>query len=180
MTLPQGVRLVKNIMSLVDQQAQDYIANLQDLRRSLRGQASTTAAVVVCRVFDKLEDVGKSIWSFFIPLVLQLRESFAQRVSNFLKRWNSQDKPSATSKSDVWMGLARRSLIRLRDGPSTLIPPRGKNRLARRLSCLHGFCGCVESQARGNPGSLVRLRRACKRWNVLVRFIAATIGTGRR
>ena len=60
----QGVRLIKNIMSLVDQQAQDYIANLQDLRRSIHGQASTTAAVVVCRVLDKLEDVGKSIGPF--------------------------------------------------------------------------------------------------------------------
>ena len=60
----QGVRLIKNIMSLVDQQAQDYIANLQDLRHSLHGQSSTTAAVVVCRVFDKLEDVGKSIGPF--------------------------------------------------------------------------------------------------------------------
>ena len=61
MTASQGVRLVKNIASLVDQQAQDYIANLQDLRRSLRGQASTTAAVMVYRVFEKLEDVGKSL-----------------------------------------------------------------------------------------------------------------------
>jgi hypothetical protein len=65
--MSQGVRLVKNITSLVDQQAQDYIANLQDLRRSLRGQASTTAAVMVCRVLDKLEDAGKSIWSFSFP-----------------------------------------------------------------------------------------------------------------
>ena len=111
MTLYKGVRLVKNIMSLVDQQARDYIANLQDLRRSLCGQASATAAVVVCRVFDKLEDVGKSIWSFFIPLVLQLRQSLAQRVSNFLKRWNLQDELSAASKSDAWMGRARRPLI---------------------------------------------------------------------
>ena len=60
----QGVRLIKNIMSLVDQQAQDYIVNLQDLRRSLHGQASTTAAVVVCRVLDKIEAVGKSIGPF--------------------------------------------------------------------------------------------------------------------
>ena len=70
MTVYKGVRLVKNITSLVDQQARDYIVNLQDLRRSLRGQASTTAAVIVCRVFDKLEDVGKSIWSFSITLIL--------------------------------------------------------------------------------------------------------------
>ena len=106
-----GVRLVKNITSLVDQQARDYIVTLQDLRRSLHGQASTTAAVVVCRVFDKLEDVGKSIWSFFIPLLLQLRQSLAQWVSNFLKRWNLQDELLATSKSDAWMGRAQRSLI---------------------------------------------------------------------
>src|SRR6266852_836023 len=108
MTLHKGVRLVKNITSLVDQQARDYIVNLQDLRRSLRGQASTTAAVVVCRVLDKLEDVGKSIWSFFIPLVLQLKHSLAQRVSNFLKRWDLQNELSATSKSDAWMGRALR------------------------------------------------------------------------
>ena len=76
LTVSQGVRLVKNITSLVDQQARDYIANLQDLRRSLRGQASTTAAVMVCRVFHKLKDVGES---FFIPLVFQLRQSLAQR-----------------------------------------------------------------------------------------------------
>src|SRR6266849_10606105 len=131
MTLHKGVRLVKNIMSLVDQQARDYIATLQDLRRSLRGQASTIAAVMVCRVFDKLEDVGKSIWSFFIPLVLQLRQSPAQRVSNFLKRWNLQDELSATSKSDAWMGRALRLLIPSSDGRSTLIPPMCKNRLAR-------------------------------------------------
>src|SRR5713101_3814063 len=111
LTVSQGVRLVKNITSLVDQQARDFIANLQDLRRSLLGQASTTAAVIVCRVFDKLEDVGKSIWSFFIPLVFQLRQYLMQRVSNFLKRWNLQDKLSATSKSDAWMGRVSRSLI---------------------------------------------------------------------
>ena len=46
-------------MSLVDQQATDYIANLQSLRRNLLGQASTSAAVMVYRVFDQLEDLGK-------------------------------------------------------------------------------------------------------------------------
>ena len=60
---------MKNIMSLVNQQAQDYIFTLQDLRRSLHEQASTSAAVVVHRVFDKLEDVGKSIRPFFILLL---------------------------------------------------------------------------------------------------------------
>ena len=113
MTVSQGVRLVKNITSLVDQQARNYIANLQDLRRSLHGQASTTAAVMVCHVFDKLEDVGKSIWSCLVPLILQLTQSLVQRVSNSLKRWDLQNELSATSKRDAWMGRAPRSLIPL-------------------------------------------------------------------
>ena len=57
----EGMRFIRDIMSLVDQQAQDYIANLQDLRRTLRGQASINAAVMVYRVFDKMEDVGKIV-----------------------------------------------------------------------------------------------------------------------
>jgi len=57
----EGMRFIRDIMSLVDQQARDYIANLQDLRRNLCGQASINAAVMVYRVFDKLEDVGKII-----------------------------------------------------------------------------------------------------------------------
>ena len=52
---------MRDIISMVDQQALEYINNLQDLRRSLRGQASIAAAVMVYRVFDKVEDVGKSI-----------------------------------------------------------------------------------------------------------------------
>ena len=58
--ISEGLRLVKNITSLVDQQTQGYISNLQNLRRSLLGQASTSAAVMVYRVFDKLGDVGKT------------------------------------------------------------------------------------------------------------------------
>ena len=55
---------MRDIISMVDQQALEYIANLQGLRRSLRGQASIVAAVMVYRVFDKVEDVGKSPHSF--------------------------------------------------------------------------------------------------------------------
>ena len=108
LTVFQGVRLVKNITSLVDQQAQDYIVNSQGLRRSLHGQASTTAVVVVCRVSDKLEDVGKP---FFSPLILQLRRSLAQRISNFLKRWDLQNELLAMSEGDALMGRALRLLI---------------------------------------------------------------------
>jgi hypothetical protein len=55
----QGVRLIRDIISLVEKQAQDYIANLQALRRSLYGQTSTSAAVMVYRVFDKLDGLGE-------------------------------------------------------------------------------------------------------------------------
>ena len=64
--IPKGLRLVRDITSLVDQQARDYISNLQDLRRSLLGQAGTVAAVMVYRVFDKLEDLGKRTSSILI------------------------------------------------------------------------------------------------------------------
>ena len=59
----QGVRLIRDIISLVDKQAQDYIANFQALRRSLDVQMSTSAAVMVYRVFDKLDNLGESIQS---------------------------------------------------------------------------------------------------------------------
>ena len=59
----QGVRLMRDIISLVDKQAQDYIANFQALRHSLYGQTSTSAAVMVYRVFDKLDNLGESIQS---------------------------------------------------------------------------------------------------------------------
>src|SRR6266849_5362903 len=52
---------MRDIISVVDQPAKEYTANLQGLRRSLRGQASIASAVMVYRVFDKVEDVGKSI-----------------------------------------------------------------------------------------------------------------------
>ena len=61
LTASQGGRLVKNIMSLVDEQAQDYVDNLRNLRRSLCGQASTAAAVTVYCVFDEVEKIGKSM-----------------------------------------------------------------------------------------------------------------------
>ena len=57
----QGVRMITNIVSLVDKQAQDYAANLQALRQSLYGQTSTSASVMVYRVFDKLDKLGRSI-----------------------------------------------------------------------------------------------------------------------
>jgi hypothetical protein len=57
----QGVRLIRDIISLVEKQAQDYIANLQALRHSLYGQTSTSAAVMVYRVFDKLDNLGECI-----------------------------------------------------------------------------------------------------------------------
>ena len=55
----EGLRLIRDITSLVDEQARGYIASLQNLRHSLLGQAGTVAAVMVYRVFDKLEVIGK-------------------------------------------------------------------------------------------------------------------------
>ena len=63
---------IRDIISLVDKQAQEYIANLQDFRRSLYGQTSTSAAVMVYRVFDKLDNVGESIQSRLHLLFHQL------------------------------------------------------------------------------------------------------------
>ena len=62
----QGLRLVRDITSLVDEQARGYIASLQNLRHSLLGQAGTVAAVMVYRVFDKIEAIGKPTSSILI------------------------------------------------------------------------------------------------------------------
>ena len=52
---------MRDIISIVGQQALEYIANLRGLPRSLCGQASIAAAITVYRVFDMAEDMGKSI-----------------------------------------------------------------------------------------------------------------------
>ena len=52
----EGLRLIRDIASLVDQQAQEYIASLRSLHCNLLGQA--IAVVMVYHVFDKLEDLG--------------------------------------------------------------------------------------------------------------------------
>jgi hypothetical protein len=80
----EGTRFIRDIMSLVGQQAEAYIAKLQDLRRNLRGQASINAAVIAYRVLYKLEVVGKII-PFSIRLCSANKFSI-QRASNFSKR----------------------------------------------------------------------------------------------
>lgn len=52
-------------MSLVDQQAKDDINNLQKLRHSLREHANVVVAVMVHRVCDELQAIGRAISSFF-------------------------------------------------------------------------------------------------------------------
>ena len=79
----QGVRMIKNIVSLVDKQAQDYIANLQALRHSLYGQASTSASVMVYRVFDKLDNLGESIHTPLRSPLLSANRICVQRALNF-------------------------------------------------------------------------------------------------
>ena len=64
--------MITNIVSLADKKAQDYIANLQALRHSLYGQTSTSTAVVVHRVLDKADNLGKSTPSPLRSLFRQL------------------------------------------------------------------------------------------------------------
>jgi len=56
-----GGRLLRDIASFVDEQAKEYIKSLQDLRRSLHNHASVSTAVMIYRVFGKVEAIGRSM-----------------------------------------------------------------------------------------------------------------------
>ena|ERR1700733_9259874 len=59
-----GGRLLRDMTSLVDQQAKEYIDNLQKLRSSLSEHANVSAAVMVHRVCGELQNIGRMIPSF--------------------------------------------------------------------------------------------------------------------
>ena len=59
-----GGRLLRDMTSLVDQQAKEYIDNLQKLRSSLSEHADVSAAVMVHRVCGELQNIGRAIPSF--------------------------------------------------------------------------------------------------------------------
>jgi len=74
-----GGRLLRDMTSLVEKEANDYIDNLQQLRRCLGEHASVSAAVLVHRVCGQVQVIGRVIPPFFSgspPII------FVQRISN--------------------------------------------------------------------------------------------------
>ena len=59
-----GGRLLRDMTSLVDQQAKEYIDNLQKLRGGLSEHVNVSAAVMVHRVCGELQNIGRAIPSF--------------------------------------------------------------------------------------------------------------------
>ena len=135
----QGVRAIKEY-----KQARDYIADLQDLWLSLHGEVCPSTAVIVYRVFDKLEDIGNPIR----PSI----HSSQYRLSSlsFSTRWCLQ------------VNIRDRCLDRRRDGVSSPpIPVMWKNNLSRYPIRLHGlqslgppYCCDYKSGASLNCSSL--------------------------
>ena len=74
-----GGRLLRDMTSLVEKEAIDYIDNLQQLRRCLGEHSSVSAAVLVHRVCGHVQAIGTVIPSFFsgLPPIIA-----AQRISN--------------------------------------------------------------------------------------------------
>ena len=64
MRVYSGGRLLRDMTSLADQQAKEYIDNLQKLRSSLREHANVTTALMVHRVCGELKNIGIAIPSF--------------------------------------------------------------------------------------------------------------------
>jgi hypothetical protein len=60
-----GGRLLRDMTSLADQQAKEYIDNLQKLRSSLSEHANVSVAVMVHRVCGELQYIGRAFpsWS---------------------------------------------------------------------------------------------------------------------
>ena len=56
-----GSRLLRDMTSIVGQQAKDYIENLQKLRRSLSEHADVSGAVTIYRVCGQLQAIGEAI-----------------------------------------------------------------------------------------------------------------------
>lgn len=52
---------MRDVASVVDQQAKDYVDTLQKLRRSLSEHASVSAIARIDRVFGKVEAIGRAI-----------------------------------------------------------------------------------------------------------------------
>ena len=65
--------------SLVEKEANDYINNLQRLRRCLGEHASVSAAVLVHRVCGQVQVIGRVVPPLFsgLPTII-----FVQRISN--------------------------------------------------------------------------------------------------
>ena len=62
-------------MSLVDQQAKDYINILQKLRCNLCEHASVSAAVLIHRVCGEIQAIGRAIPPYFncCPMIIDVR-----------------------------------------------------------------------------------------------------------
>ena len=60
-----GGRVLRDMVSLTDQQAKDYIDNFQRLRLNPSEHANITVAVMVHRVCGELQTIGKAILFFF-------------------------------------------------------------------------------------------------------------------
>ena len=73
-----GGRLLRDMTSLVEKEANDYIDNLQQLRRCLGEHAGVSAAVLVHRVCGQVQAIGRVIPSFFsgLPSII-----LVQRIS---------------------------------------------------------------------------------------------------
>ena len=74
-----GGRLLRDMTSLVEKEANDYIENLRQLRRCLDEHASVSAAVLIRRVCGQVQVIGRVIPSFFSgspPIIV------VQRISN--------------------------------------------------------------------------------------------------
>ena len=64
-----GGRLLRDMTSLVEKEANDYIDNLQQLRRCLGEHATVSAAVLVHHVCGQVQAIGRVIPSSFrVPL----------------------------------------------------------------------------------------------------------------
>ena len=74
-----GSRLLRDMASIVEKEANDYIDNLQQLRRCLGEHASVSAAVLVHRVCGQVQTIGIMIPLFFsgLPPIISV-----QRISN--------------------------------------------------------------------------------------------------
>jgi len=59
-----GGRLLRDMVSLIDQHAKDYIDNFRKLRVDISEHANITVAVMVHRVCGELQTIGKPIPSF--------------------------------------------------------------------------------------------------------------------